>query len=412
MSKLARQLIEENLKTKAPVLDLGNCGLDGSEKALYFPLTQANHIETLILSNDWFELEKNKWIRKISQNRGYRNCLIQVPAALPKKLKTLILFGGLPPKRRIQDFSFLKGLTQLKHLNLGGNYIQDYTFLAGLTQLKHLDLSKNQIQDISLDFLNAFSELKELKLQDNPIQNIPTEIYNKWDNVLHDIRHYLEDLTKGATQNNEVKVILIGNGSVGKTKIARRLAEKDEFAFDTEHHSTHAISLLQCSIDCDFMPKGLQFNLWDFGGQDLYHATHRLFMQTRALFLLVWDIGNENKEHHEWEGRKYKNENLHYWLEYATFFGKDSPILVIQNKVDTEEQEEPGIPGPEQQALKKDFPNVTDFWQVSAKTGYNFEQLEYLIGEVFENNDSLRQELIDKKLPEAWVQVRNKVRSE
>lgn len=117
-------------------------------------------------------------------------------------------------------------------------------------------------------------------------------------------------------------------------------------------------------------------------------------------------------EHHQWEGRKYKNENLCYWLEYATFFGNGSPILVVQNKVDTEEQEVLGIPEPKQQALKEDFFNIADFWQLSAKTGYNFEQLEYFIGEAFENNETLRQELIEKKLPEAWVKVRSKVRSE
>lgn len=162
-----------------------------------------------------------------------------------------------------------------------------------MKELQILILGRNQIQDITLVFLKALSRLKYLSLDGNPIQNIPKEIYDKGHNVLHDVRYYLEDLIKGATQNNEVKVILIGNGSVDKTQIARRLAGKDEFIFNAEYHSTHAISLLQCSIDCAFMPEGLQLNLWDFGGQDLYHATHRLFMQTRALFLLVWDIENE-----------------------------------------------------------------------------------------------------------------------
>ena len=229
--------------------------------------------------------------------------------------------------------------------------------LQDLKQLQSLDVSGNQIQDISLDFLNAFPSLTDLYLYNNPIQIIPKEIFEKQNtSVLENVRHYLEDLKKEATKNNEVKVLLVGNGSVGKTQLARRLVEKNQFEFDKTHHSTHAISLLRCHLPSDLLPEGLQLNIWDFGGQDLYHATHRLFMQTRALFLLVWDVENQNKDYHEWEGKKYKNERLRYWLEYATFFGKGSPILVIQNKVDQEAQEAQGLPRPEQDALERSPP--------------------------------------------------------
>ena len=63
MSELAQKLIEENLQTKNPVLDLGNCGLDGTEDELYRPLADADHIETLIFSEGWYVYneEKAKW---------------------------------------------------------------------------------------------------------------------------------------------------------------------------------------------------------------------------------------------------------------------------------------------------------------------------------------------------------------
>lgn len=123
MSELARQLIENNLKTKAPVLDLGKCGLDGTEKELYYLLSRADHIETLIFSNDWHEYEEEKFPQqsKTSLNSGYNNALIQIPVALPKELKTLILAGDTNEEWKIQDFSFLKNLTQLQNLNLGYN---------------------------------------------------------------------------------------------------------------------------------------------------------------------------------------------------------------------------------------------------------------------------------------------------
>ncbi|TAE15606.1 MAG: GTP-binding protein [Bacteroidetes bacterium] len=315
-------------------------------------------------------------------------------------------------KNKISDISILQGLTNLKSLYLSGSQISDTSFLQSLNQLQYLELSKSIISNISISFLKNFPKLQYLYLHNNPIQNIPQEIFNKNGNVLSEVRHYLEDLEKGKQKNNEVKVVFIGNGSVGKTQITKRLAEKEQFVFDSQHNSTHAITLLPTHIDCDFLPEGLQLNLWDFGGQDLYHATHRLFMQTRALFVLVWDTENEANPYHTWEGVQYKNEPLQYWLKYASHFGKGSPILVVQNKVDTEAHEDACLPPTEQARLKEEFPNITDFWQCSAKTGHNFEELTYFIGEVFSQNDTLRQDLIERELPTAWVQVRDRVRAE
>ncbi len=178
-------------------------------------------------------------------------------------------------------------------------------------------------------------ELKHLYLHDNPIQNIPKEIFNKsHDNVLLPVRNYLQDLAHGASANNDIKLLLLGNGDVGKPQIAKRLAEQEKFVFNTQHDSTHGIVLLQRTLE------NLNLNIWDFAGQDIYHATHRLFMQTRALFVLVWDVVSETSSYHEYEGKRYKNEKLQYWLEYARCFAPGSPILVVQNKVDTPDETE------------------------------------------------------------------------
>jgi len=321
---------------------------------------------------------------------------------------TELYLGG----NEISDISFLQGLSNLTELYLDGNQISDIYFLQGLSNLTTLNLSSNQISDISLSFLDSFPKLKKLQLLKNPIQNITKEIFDKQGNILDGVRNYLEGIAKGSTINNEVKVVFIGNGSVGKTQIAKRLAEAEDFVFDKQHDSTHAISLLRAAIDCNFIDEKLQLNLWDFGGQDLYHATHRLFMKTRALFVLVWDVENELNPSHTWEGTEYKNEELAYWLKYVSFFGGDGPILVVQNKVDTESQESNSIPEPERKKLQATFPTITDFWQCSAKTGYNFDKLSYFIAEAFEKNDILRQDLIKRKLPTDWIKVRERVRAE
>ena len=48
MNKLAKQLIEENIASKNPTLDLGNCGLDGTEPELEL-LAECEHLETTLM---------------------------------------------------------------------------------------------------------------------------------------------------------------------------------------------------------------------------------------------------------------------------------------------------------------------------------------------------------------------------
>ncbi len=484
----AKKFIEENLRTQNPRLDLGNCGLDGSEPELA-QLAECTHLETLIFSNGWeeYDEEKQKWVYKESRNQGPQNQLQKIPPHLPPTPRQLILAGTRDmfnrwqiedisalqalsqlqsldlSKNKIQNYSFLQALTQLQSLNLSWNQIQDISFLQHLSQLKYLnlmanrirdiyslqplsqlqelilsknqiqdisflqnlsnlhtlglsdnqiqdisflqplsqlkslDLGENRIQDISLDFLNHFPQLNELELYANPIQNIPPEIFDKFlKNVLQAVRDYLQDLEKGRVKNREVKVILIGNGGVGKTQIAKRLAEPDTFIFNTEHASTHAIARLRRDL-ADF-----QLTFWDFAGQDLYHATHRLFMQTRALFLLVWDFASETQPFHTWQGKNYENEKLRYWLEYTRCFAPESPILVLQNKMDAFPQD---LYFEYKEGLKEEYP-VLDFLALSAKTGKGFRVLEKVLKKTLQNNPAFQ----SPDLPADWVQVREAIR--
>jgi internalin A len=317
----------------------------------------------------------------------------------------------------------LDKLPDLQKLDLRGNQITRLENLDKLPNLQHLNLSDNQITSyIDLAFLLQFPKLYVLTLRGNPLGNIPTEVLADeperylligHDDCLPYLSRYLLDLKEGDEPNNEVKVLLIGNGSVGKTQIAGRLAYQETFKFDTQHQSTHAISLLQRHLPCSFLPQGsLLLNLWDFGGQDIYHATHRLFMRTRALFLLAWDKANEAATHHTWQGRDYNNEPLRYWLSYAQYFGENSPIIVLQNKIDATAPLPDPYPEPAQNELKKLYPVISDFVGVSAKTAKGFGVLEHIITKVFAQNADLKADLLNKKLPKTWLKVRDQIREE
>lgn len=382
------------------------------------PLTHLLNLEILVLNLNKIEdisplsLLKNLYKLDLSQN----NISDISSLANLKKLEVLNLCAN-----NIYDTSSLSNLENLEFLYLNNfmfdsfgrhnkNQIKDIVPLKRLKKLIELDLSYNKIQNISLDFLLALPNLKKLRIAGNPIQNIPKEIFNKSSifelglgaNVLLPVRTYLQDLERGKSVNNDVKLLLLGNGGVGKTQIAKRLAEQAHFVFNVQHDSTHGIVMLQRELE------HLNLNIWDFAGQDIYHATHRLFMQTRALFVLVWDVASETSPYHEHAGRRYKNEKLQYWLEYARCFAPESPILVVKNKVDTPDETKQTYLEQTQEYYKTHYP-IIEFVQVSAQTGYNFDVLEYWLAESFRQDENLkRQLLID--IPISWAQVRARIR--
>jgi hypothetical protein len=62
--------------------------------------------------------------------------------------------------------SLLKGLTQLRYLDLNGSKVTDagLAYLKGMTKLSYLDLSNTRITDLGLEHLKGLTELETLKL--------------------------------------------------------------------------------------------------------------------------------------------------------------------------------------------------------------------------------------------------------
>ena len=72
--------------------------------------------------------------------------------------------------------------------------------------------------------------------------------------------------------------------------------------------------------------QNFRVNLWDFGGQEIYHATHQFFLTKRSLYTIVADSRKEDTD-------------FNYWLNIVELLGGDSPVLIIKNeKQDRERQ--------------------------------------------------------------------------
>jgi internalin A len=81
----------------------------------------------------------------------------------------------------------------------------------------------------------------------------------------------------------------------------------------------------------------VSLSIWDFGGQDIYHGTHALFTDPRAIYVLVWTPDLESVSDYVEYGLAMKHRPLQYWLDYVeSLAGKDAPIIVAQSKCDSE----------------------------------------------------------------------------
>lgn len=87
MSKLAQALIEKEKEERTGYLDLGRCGLTELPD-----LSGMDWLETLVLSNRWWDWEKNTWL--YSQNRWKSNVFDHINARYLSASLTKIVVGG------------------------------------------------------------------------------------------------------------------------------------------------------------------------------------------------------------------------------------------------------------------------------------------------------------------------------
>jgi len=60
-------------------------------------------------------------------------------------------------------------------------------------------------------------------------------------------------------------------------------------------------------------------NVWDFGGQEIYFATHQFFLTRRSVYVLVADT-------------RHQHTDFYNWLRMQETFGLESPVLLVKNR--------------------------------------------------------------------------------
>lgn len=333
----AEKRMRKALKTSATSLDLSGLGLtEVPESVVQLKQLRVLHLylnELTTLPNSVGRLKRLESLRlDDNQFSMLPSCVAELTllqalyvdgnnlTVLPEwigELENLETLSLSENRIRVLPDSFRK-LRRLQRFSLSINELTELPeWIGELVELRDFYPYSNRIQRLPTSLERLSGQLGHLFLHGNPGLNLPPEVLGpNYDEVTKqgkpaaspaDILDYYFRANKRPL--NEAKLILLGRGEVGKTCLVNRLVH-DKF----ERTSlTHGIEITQWPVTTD--NNTVRMHVWDFGGQEIQHATHQFFLTERSLYLVVLD-GRAGAD----------DEDAEYWLKFVRTFGTSAPI--------------------------------------------------------------------------------------
>ena len=285
---------------------------------------------------------------------------------------TEISLGGLWP-RAVPDWLFeVPALTSLDLSFNDLSHLPDH--LAVAKHLKYLNLRWNQFRRIP-DAIWKLTPLESLNLERCPIEEIPADILrlerlstltlDQFDGLVPKElvvpppeiaeqgldaikRYWAQERDAGVDYLAEAKLLIVGESGAGKTSLAKKILNPD-YELDAAEDSTEGIDVRSWQFPASirvrdhasehFLERDFRVNIWDFGGQEIYHSTHQFFLTKRSVYVLVTD---ERKEDTDFE----------YWLDIVNLLSDGSPLLIVRNHKQKRQH------GGDLGALRQRYPNL------------------------------------------------------
>lgn len=253
---------------------------------------------------------------------------------------------GYNPVHSLPDFTYF---SKLEYLSLGGLPISslgatdfpgsirglwlaetdlDYIpeCIRKMKALEILDISKLKLSEFPEWLLELGLEFAEnpydggIYLDETTAKGVDMSIL---DQPREMIVQWFEERKKGnEVPLNEIKVVFLGNGEVGKSHTIARLLNAGECPNESFSGSaTPGIAIENKEYEIE--GQKVQVHFWDFGGQDILYSMHRMFLTKRTLYVILVDARNESK-----------GTQAREWLDTVKSFAGDAPVLLVVNKTD------------------------------------------------------------------------------
>ena len=122
-----------------------------------------------------------------------------------------------------------------------------------------------------------------------------------------------------------LKVVVAGNGNVGKTSLIRRFCEGK---FEEARVATIGVDFQTQTVD--LAGKTVKLSIWDMAGQDRFQIIRAGFYSGSRASVLVYDVTEPESL-----------ESLVRWRDEILEAVDDQPFIVVGNKIDLRRTQQP-----------------------------------------------------------------------
>lgn len=327
---------------------------------------------------------------------------------------------------KIEQLPSLDKLDRLTELYLGDcRSLRQLPQLTHLKQLTKLDLSHNRTTMEIPAEIRSMKNLRMLDLRGTNLRSLPnwlpeiTEQFslekNRWDPGIHKAIVYLDGTTvddipdmsifeqpyeviaewfrkrsQGDTRPlNEIKVVFLGDGEAGKSHTIARLMNNGGEPVDYTDQSTPGIVIKHKEYHLD--GRDFTVHYWDFGGQEIMHSMHRIFLTGRTMYVVLLNARDDTQ-----------GDRARYWLHNIQSFAPNAPVLLVLNKID--QNENASVDEPD---LRSRYEKLTQVVKLSAKTyteeKFNEQFTDVLLRQIQKTG------FLDAEWPDSWTQVKREL---
>eukprot|EP00002_Diphylleia_rotans_P007232 TRINITY_DN1672_c0_g1_i3.p1 TRINITY_DN1672_c0_g1~~TRINITY_DN1672_c0_g1_i3.p1 ORF type:complete len:2182 (-),score=438.40 TRINITY_DN1672_c0_g1_i3:205-6750(-) len=309
-------------------------------------------------------------------------------------------------------------LSTLECLNISSNQVTAIPeAISKLQSLSVFDFADNKVSILPASLGDIAPLRNSLNFSGNPLIQPPKNVQDRGSSAVFD---YLRAALLGGMQLwTQGRILLLGEGEVGKTTLRMSLMQLQEHRrfhsfFRAVFSWTEFLACFNSTVQDLQRTEGVEIetalyvpphkgnisistSIWDFGGQDIFHATHVFFLSYGALTIVLYNVAKGPKQ-----------SRLGQWLEMVEHTSPDARILIVGtclDQISKDQQAQRKVQCEiEIQEMKDRFSKIvfSGHIQVSNATGYGLSTLERMIYE-----ESMNLPNIGKEVPRSYIKLKD-----
>jgi Leucine-rich repeat (LRR) protein/GTPase SAR1 family protein len=229
--------------------------------------------------------------------------------------------------------------------------------MADLSAMVELPSEFLQLQDDCIVYLRSSTATVAKSPGRNPAEEQPMLTIPLETATVQQVREFVSTFTGDQMVDPQyVRLMLVGNGGAGKTTLSEALCGRTfgqtmkQYVRGVEHRKvTFGLDVSEWKVKKGDMKalshhgRALRFAIWDFAGQPEYHPTHQLFLNSDALYVLVFHGADAVRENTTGKmvdkdrtfGLKAAIEYLETWISLIGSRAAGARILLVATHADS-----------------------------------------------------------------------------